>query len=197
MRSISRIQSLGLGLLLAVPLASGLSAAERFQLTTRTVEISEVGQRLVCVVLMDTNQICFLPPRNWQIRLDAQEKRLTLSSADRNASIIVRVLPQVSAKPADLKVETLRRHIQEQYPGATIKEEFECFASVGPGQGFDLERPSASGAKFSSRVAYVPIPGALAELSLVTRTEAFAGCQWDFANLLHSFSVEALSAEKH
>jgi hypothetical protein len=91
-----------------------------------------------------------------------------------------------------LQAEELRQSVLQELPGASIKAELPCYTSGGSGLAFDCEPALAGESPAATRLAFVPIPGGMAQFNLTSPSDQFAKKQIDLSRFLNSFRVENL-----
>jgi len=174
-------------------LSMHLGAAEAFRLSTRPLLIPELGEVTSYTLQSATNLYSFLPPPQWQVRADSAERRVDLARSNSGAQMWFRFVASTNVTN-ELKPEVLRQRIQQLYPGAQIREEFDCVSGLGAGVGFDVARGLANGPTnqvlLSSRLAYLSAGGDILECCLTAPPARFSREQIAFGNLLTSFHAE-------
>jgi len=87
-----------------------------------------------------------------------------------------------------LKAAGLRQVRSQEQESSNIIGELPCYTSGSAGLAFDSEREVEG--KF--RVAFIPVTGGFAQITLTTPNEEFRGRQMDLGRLLNSFRVTKL-----
>ena len=169
-----------------------VSGAERFQLKRRDVASADGGSVASYVVVMATNQMAFVPPADWQVRLDANQKKVILSQPQRGVVLALRLLPEPTDPRSVSGPDRLRKQVQLQFPQAQILEESSHHSAASDGYIFDLVRPVAGDLRLASRLAFVPLRGGSLELNLTTAPERIEQYYSTFKTLLDSFRLEPL-----
>lgn len=179
--------------LLCIPLASSILIANpAFKIGSRNEPIPENGIATYTVVTTGKNEFTLLPPPRWKSEADAKSTSLSWTSPDYRSMIQMRIMASDSDAAPKLKADELRQTIRARHAKVKILEEFPCYTSGLSGLAFDCERPADGGFKLQSRVAFIPISGGTAELTLTAPHEQFTTRQMDFMRLLNSLRVAKL-----
>jgi hypothetical protein len=181
---------LSLALPLLVPGFVPNGVAEPFSLGTRTVEIPEAGPATLTVLRTAKNELSFLPPTGWKAETDAAAGTITWTSPDYRSMIRLKVKDDAVEQTPKLQADALRQSVLQELPGASIKAELPCYTSGGSGLAFDCEPALAGESPAATRLAFVPIPGGMAQFNLTSPSDQFAKKQIDLSRFLNSFRVE-------
>ena len=182
---------------LAGIILTGLAfAAERFQLTMRPLMIPERGEVPSCVITMETNEVVFVPPPEWQVRAVPQEKTVNLSDPQGRAKIGLKFIREPAGKRPELKLETLRQQVHDRYPQGKVIEEFPCYSPSGAGQAFDVERLQSGRLPLISRLGFIPLPGYMLEFEATSVTNQFKQWHYTFSGILTSLRFGPLPPPK-
>jgi hypothetical protein len=169
---------------------AGQLHAEPFSLGTRSLEIPEAGQATYVVLNTARNEISFLPPQGWKTDVDAKAGTITWTSPDYRSMLSLKIKDDNGEQTPKLRAEELRQSVLQTMEGTKIKEESHCYTSGGSGLAFDCERVVGGGSAMSVRLAFVPLPGGVAEFNLTSPHDQSAKRQVDFGRFLNSFKVE-------
>jgi len=164
--------------------------AEPFSLGARTINIPEAGQTTYSVLNTAKNEISFLPPQGWKADIDAKAGTITWTSPDYRSMLSLKIKDDKGDQTPKLQAEELRQSVLQSMEGAKIKEEFPCYTSGGSGLAFDCERNADETSAMSVRLAFVPVPGGMAQFNLTSPHDQFIKRQVDFSRFLNSFRVE-------
>jgi hypothetical protein len=158
---------------------------EGFRVVRERYETPEGGEIWGAAVVAGTNKFSFVPPSNWLLESNMREKKVTFTRRDFSATMNLKIW-ETNFVPTVWKEMAL-----QQFPGAKLTGEFECFTANEKGMAFDLERSLPKRAKLTSRVAYVPYAGGLIEFQMTTTPDVFRRYHAVFGHLLNSFRVDA------
>lgn len=159
---------------------------------TRNETIPENGTVTYTVVKTGQNDLSFLPPPGWKAEADAKANTLTWTSPDYLSMIRLKISEGEGDAIPKLNADELRQTISQELENSKITEEFPCYTSGSTGLAFDSER--AVGDKFlvKSRIAFIPVPGGFARITLTAPREEFRTRQMDFSRFLNSFRITRL-----
>lgn len=164
--------SAGAGLAQSGPAATNAPA---FSLATTRHELEGIGHYYRAVATLGTNQLAFIVPKGYFIRLDESARQLRAIEREDKCSITVRLFetPTNALDKADggLKPAVLRELLLARHPNARITEEFSLTAGGAAGPAFDFVWRNAAGFPLQSRIAFIPMPAGLVEFHLLTSAE--------------------------
>ncbi len=183
-----------LGLLL-VCLPSQPAKADPFSVSTRTVEIPEVGPAVYTVLTTRRSEISFLPPRGCRTAIDPKSGTVSFTASDYSSRISLQVQESGGDATPVLNGEALRQTVLDELKEAKVKPQFPCYTSGGAGVAFDCDYTASDRIPGSARLAFVAIPGGIARFTLTSPQKQFAKRQIDFSQLLNSFRVEPITAK--
>lgn len=171
--------------------------ADDFRLYQRRVSAGETGEVLVNVWQVGTNQFYFLRLPGWQVQGDESSIALTMRSPDQGATIVWRLINDVTGATNALAITNdFRSTIQERFPDGEILTEFECYVAGGRGMAWDIRRLIPLKAVLQTRVLRVLQPTGLMEFELTTMLQKFPEHEVTFRALLSSIRIEPASKEK-
>lgn len=181
-----RITLIGVGLLFTC-----LATAEPFALTTRVVDVPEIGQVTNSVIRLAGCEFTFVQPTGWKVALNGTTRTVSWTSADFTSVMHfkVSILP---GGGQTTQTEELKHVVLQELPAARIVEEFPCYTAGRNGTGVDLERVQGTGT-MSSRVALIRFGEGSVRIELTTSPEQFADRQMDFSRFLNSLRIEPIS----
>ncbi len=168
---------------------------DSFSVSTRTVEIPEVGPAVYTVLTTRRSEISFLPPRGCRTAIDPKTGSVTFTSSDYSSMISLQVQEAGGDATPVLNGEALRQTVLEELKDAKVKPQFPCYTSGGSGVAFDCDYTASDRIAGSARLAFVAIPGGIARFTLTSPQKQFAKRQLDFSHLLNSFHVDSLPAK--
>jgi hypothetical protein len=164
--------------------------ASDFRLVPRAFDIPERGEAMGYALMHGTNRFVFLPPPGWNARPEPAEKRVILQKHDLSATISLAVDTQATNLQTRLKPAALKEDLATRFAGAEVVREFPCFSGGGPGLVFDLSRLNPQRLPVLTRVAFVPLAGALAEVQMVTASSDLRVLHTEFGGFLGSLRRE-------
>ncbi len=179
--------------------------AELPVVSTRSVEIPEAGPATFTVLTTSKMEFSLLPPKGWRATADPATGTVTWKSPDYSSMIRLGIQDHDQAtgpatngaavsNAAASNAAALRRAALREIPGASVKAEFPCFASLGPGVALDCEHVVNDQFPVSARFAIVPYPGGAVQLNLTTPRKDFARGQAEFNQLLNSLRADKVKA---
>ncbi len=192
-----------LGLLAILPGAGGQALcapaetnAPAFSLTTTRHELEGIGHYFRAVATLGTNQLAFIVPKGYLIRLDETARQLRAVETEDKCSITVRLFPTptnaVDKASGELKSSVFRGLVLERHGDARIVEELTLSAGGSAGPGFDFVWRNAGGFPLQSRIAFIPTPAGIVEFHLLTS----AADKEEFTYALNSLMLTFRFGEK-
>jgi hypothetical protein len=173
-----------------------LLAADDFYLRERREQAPEMGELLTYVFRAGPNMFSFVPPRNWQVGVDPERRRVVFQSPDRVASICLVISSRNQAQEFGSKPELLRHQVIERFTDARIAEEFPCYTSSHKGRGFQVQWTAAGQVPMASRVAYFTAGDRTLEFTLTTMANRFGEFQAVLGSLLTSFQQSGVPTSR-
>lgn len=164
--------------------------ADRFQLRQQPLLIPERGEVTSCVIVMETNQVVFLPPADWLVRTGAAEKKVTMRSPDGAILFSLKFVEAATNGTPKLEAEAISQQVKERFPRATVVGQYTCYSGVGSGLAFDLEQTGAQREKIHTRIAFVPMPGYLLEFNATAINSPLKQWEFHYGNLLAALRVD-------
>lgn len=166
-------------LLVALPGTGGLAQtapaetnAPAFSLTTTRHDLEGIGHYFRAVATLGTNQLAFIVPKGYLIRLDEAARQLRAVEREDKCSITVRLFPTptnaVDKAGGELKPAVFRELVLARHGDARVVEELTLTAGGSPGPAFDFTWRNAGGFPLQSRIAFIPTPAGIVEFHLLT-----------------------------
>jgi len=173
------IEWLFLAWLVALPALGGLvqvamaeTNAPAFSLTTTRHELEGIGHYYRAVATLGTNQLAFIVPKGYFIRLDEQARQLRAVERDDKCSITVRLFSvptnAVDTATGELKPAAFRELLLARHPEARIGEELTLTAGGAAGPAYDFVWRTQAGFQLQCRIAFIPTPAGIVEFYLLT-----------------------------
>lgn len=166
-----------------------LQAGQPFSLSTRTVEIPENGTVEHLVMRTSNIEISFQQPAGWKADINTNSGVIAWVSADYATMLSLKIKSEGSEKAPSLKPEDFRKLLLAERPTAKVREEFPCHAANASGIGFDVEQNTDAAPSNCSRIAYIPVQGGVAQITLSTSSAEFDRRQITFTRFLNSLRV--------
>lgn len=166
-----------------------LQAGQSFSLSTRTVEIPENGTVEHLVMRTSNIEISFQPPAGWKADINTNSGVIAWVSSDYATMLSLKIESEGSEKAPSLKPEDFRKLLLAERPTAKVREEFPCHAANASGIGFDVEQNTDAAPSNCSRIAYIPVQGGVAQITLSTSSAEFDRRQITFTRFLNSLRV--------
>ena len=166
-----------------------LQAGQPFSLGTRTVEIPENGTVEHLVLRTSNIEISFQPPAGWKADINTNSGVIAWISADYGTMLRLKIETDGSDKTPPLKPEDLRQRLLVERPSGKLIEEFPCHTASASGIAFDLEQSAEATPSSSSRIAYVPVQGGVAQITLSAPSAEFSRRQIVLTQFLNSLRI--------
>ncbi|MSU20297.1 MAG: hypothetical protein EXS30_02755 [Pedosphaera sp.] len=167
--------------------ATGATNRSSFHVSSVAQTIHGGIQIPALVVMLESSQFSFLPPRGWNVQPSASEKLIRLVRPESAALIILHIIEDKTSGALPSKVEALRPSVLSRYPGARIVEEFSASGMGQSGPAFDLERPHTNHGRERTRVVFIPFPGGYLDCALTVSADKVGHEYHDLNQLLLSF----------
>lgn len=176
----------------AAAIAPGKCSADPLSVGTRNEIIPENGTVIYTVAKSGQNEFTFLPPHGWKSEVDANANTLTWTSPDYRSMVRLKITDTDGDAIPKLNADELRQAISLEQSLAKIIEEHPCYTSGSAGIAFDFERTVDGKFLVNSRIAYIPVPGGFAQITLTAPKEEFRSRQVDLSRFLNSFRLVKL-----
>ena len=153
----------------------------------------EFGLMTISRLFVEGKEFTFLPPERWKSQRDATQKGAIFTSLDsasyinfgvvvlntnvpavRANLVVVKPSEEEAAKLAAAKAEARRARVMQRFPGATIKEEYDCFAPGGSGRTYFVEYVNSVKQRATGELAFLSYAGVDLEVCLETSNPASA-----------------------
>ena len=123
-------------------------AREQFELQVSKQLIPEAGPMAICLLMTGKEAYSFLPPANWRIEADKEERKVSLIAPDRTL-VTIHTAKSGEMPTSGPKLE-LRDQVLGRFRGVQVIDEWVCYAEGGAGRAFNLEWKAESGARFTT-----------------------------------------------
>lgn len=168
--------------------APRVAAAGPFSLSSRVLQLEEVGAVTNWVLSVSQGRFAFMVPRRWRVEANAASQRVVLSSPAGD-QILIRLEDDNPAAKARFDVPELKRAITERFAGSQVVADGVCFTEAEAGITFDVRlKPSDADAQ-RMRMAFVRVGSAPFSFTLNASAKRFPGVMPVFTDLLTSFQV--------
>jgi hypothetical protein len=180
-----------LGLAFAVCQVAAV-AADRFQITIRTLQLPEMGTVTNWILRTADGAFCFMPPFGSSIYGDTAERFFSLTRAG-SPTIFVRLHKEPNRQKQPLNREALRERVLRDRAQAKVVDEGIARTESEEGFFFDVRWATSSGTVSQSRHVFVRVKGVLFEFSTTAPPGQFEAATSPLQDLLTSF--QALTEE--
>lgn len=192
-----RFSVLGCCLLLAGATLFGGEKSMHFELRSSVFTPTEGQPVTQYMVVLETNQIAFLPPANWNVKVSPREYEVMMSPLDGSIQIKFRLLPEFAGKTNSITKQVVLPLLNKAFPGATIKGESPFTCGSGAGVGYEINRTVNSDVvKLNVNVGFVQLPIGLMEFQLLCPPSQMEAMRIPYSRFLLSFSLEPKTSAK-
>ena len=168
-------------------------SADLLSVGTRSEIIPENGTFIYMVAKTAQNEFTFLPPHGWKSVADTKAGTLTWTSPDYRSMVRLKISDANGDAVPAMKADELRQILAHELEDSKFIEELPCYTSGSRGIAFDSERVADGKFPVSSRIAFIPVAGGFAQITLTTPIAEFKSRQMDFSRFLNSFRVTKLT----
>jgi hypothetical protein len=176
---------------LAFGMTTAFSAERPFEVRTVTYTPPESQPLTRYLVILETNQMAFLPPAQWRVQARAQDSKVIISPLDGSAQMGFALCPEFDGKTNELTKVEAAALLTKRFPGATVKEENPFHCGSGSGFGYEINLAAvAKGDKLDVTVGYVQLPVGVVEFQRLCPVNQKEALRIPFMHFLTSFTVE-------
>ena len=173
-------------------LLSGVAAKaqDTFQLLKTYTPVPDCPPAKSLTLVTDDHQVTFIPPENSVVKPYYEKRELWITYPDDRC--LLKLL--VSTNNAELVrsgyTNELRKLLEQRYPAAEVAPAAVCHTGCSLGYSFDIQQYTAYKTKIITRLAFVPVPAGMLELSVTSSEAKFGLQQFALARLLSSLHAE-------
>jgi hypothetical protein len=165
-------------------------ASNRLELTSRRVELPEIGTVTNRAVATDFGTFSFMPPVGWSIEPNDERTRVAFVSPTFER-ITLRLADEIGTAPDNLTKTSLRQKLLARFPNLELHSQGTCYTEACQGTTFDIViDPAKTGSL--TRFAFVCVESATFEFTLTARSERFTHFLEALNALLTSFQKDKL-----
>jgi hypothetical protein len=175
-------------LLLLLGLAA--RAQDTFQLLKTYTPVPDSPPARSMTLVTEDRQITFIPPENSIVKPYHEKQELWITYPDDRCLLKLAVSTNSAELLKSGYTNELRKLVQKRYPDAAVGEATLCHCHHSLGLSFDIQEFTAYKTKMTTRLAFVPVPNGMLEVSLRSTEARFPSQQCALSRLLGWMRVE-------
>lgn len=185
--SVSASQAIVCFLLL---LGLAAKAQDTFQLLKTYTPVPDSPPARSMTLVTDERQITFIPPEHSIVKPYYEKQELWITYPDDRCLLKLAVSTNSAELLRSGYTNELRKLIQKRYPDAEVGQATLCHCHNSLGLSFDIQELTAYKTRMTTRLAFVPVPNGMLEVSLRSTEARFPSQQCALSRLLGRLRVE-------
>ncbi len=141
-------------------------------------------------LVTEDRQVTFIPPADSAVKMFYEKREVWVTYPDDRCLVKLAVSTNSPALVRSGYTNELHQLLEKRYPDADVGPATFCYNSCSPGYFFDIQQYTAYKTKLITRLAFVPVPDGMLEISVTSSEAKFRLQQFALYPLLSSLHVE-------
>lgn len=171
-------------------LGLAVRAQDTFQLLKTYTPVPDCPPAKSMTLVTDERQITFIPPENSIVKPYYEKQELWFTYPDDRCLLKLAVSTNSAELLKNGYTNELQKLVQKRYPDAEVGPATLCHCHHSIGLSFDIQQVTAYKTRMTTRLAFVPVPNGMLEVSLRSTEARFPSQQCALSRLLGWMRVE-------